>query len=395
VKKHVFGMGIFASSAFVLAQNRQVATPVAAGNGAATSSARIMPFTPTGGASSSSTVTTSAAPIEAADPVLTNGPVIPKNKGGSTSLQIAFNPVSAAVVQDIHLRPLYVTAIKLPHAVTTVAVGAPTLFDAEHKDEAPNLVFIKPSTHDPAESNLLIAMDNGETVSVRLISPGDFGSADNVDSVVNYNGTKSLFARRGGEPVVAVRNTASGTVGAAAMASPVPPLDAATALANQNEVATPQWFTAKDLTRMIRANALAPNNIAIAIGQIRQDGDEMTVSFSVLNVSDHWVLIMPPQVDLSNPLASKKDKKKNGTFAEPVRVTDYHLENPKLSPGARADGSVTIRKPESKLARESLLLHIATSASIDTPVYFPLPFVAPSTGAAAVNADKENPYGSR
>jgi hypothetical protein len=262
-----------------------------------------------------------------------------------------------------------VTAIKLPHPVSTVAVGAPTFFDAEHKDEEPNLVFIKPSTHEPAESNLLIAMDNGETISVRLISPGDNGSADLVDSVVNYNGTKSLFSQSsqaGGDQVVAVNRASSAKTGAAALASPVPALDAVSALVIQNLVAAPQWFTAKDLTRMIRANALAPNNIAIAIGEIRQDGNQMTISFSVLNVSDHWVLIMPPQVDLSNPLASKKDKKKNGTFAEPVLVTEYHLDNPKLSPRARADGSVTINKPESKMVRESLLLHIATSASIDT-----------------------------
>ena len=85
---------------------------------------------------------------------------------------VEFNALSEATVQDIHLRPLYTTAIRLPHPVTTVAVGAPTLFEAEHNDQDPELVFVKPSTHDPAQSNLLISMVTGETVSVRLLSPG-------------------------------------------------------------------------------------------------------------------------------------------------------------------------------------------------------------------------------
>jgi hypothetical protein len=66
---------------------------------------------------------------------------------------VEFNALSEATVQDIHLRPLYTTAIRLPHPVTTVAVGAPTLFQAEHNDQDPELVFVKPSTHDPAQSS--------------------------------------------------------------------------------------------------------------------------------------------------------------------------------------------------------------------------------------------------
>jgi hypothetical protein len=322
-------------------------------------------------------------------------PFVASRAANEVAPNVTFSPVSEATVQDIHLRPLYTTAIRLPSAVTTVAVGAPTLFEAEHKDQEPNLVFVKPSTHEPAQSNLLIAMANGDTVSVRLISPGDAGSSDPVDFVVDYHGKKSLFADAGSNDVVTdVHGTTQGTApltGAGALASTVPSLDSLSALSRQTEVASPHWYTAKDLSTMIKANALAPNSIALAIGDIRQQGEDLIISFSVLNISDHWLQIMPPQVDLANPLASKKDKKKNGTFAEPVRVLDYHLENPKLPPGARADGSVTLEKPDSKLARESLLLHIATSASIDRPVYFPLPFVA----ASEAEIQKENLHASR
>jgi hypothetical protein len=105
----------------------------------------------------------------------------------------------------------------------------------------------------------------------------------------------------------------------------------------------------------------------------------MVVSFSILNISNHWISIMPPQIELTNPLLSKKEAKKRGSFAQPIAATDYKLGNPKLSPGDRADGSITFPTPDSKISKESLLLHIATSASIDTPVYYPLPFVAPSS----------------
>jgi hypothetical protein len=312
---------------------------------------------------------------------------------------VEFNPIIESQVQDIHLRPLYTTAIKVPQAVSSIAVGAPTLFEAEHKDQEPNLVFVKPSTHAPAESNLLIALVNGDTISVRLLSPGDAGSSDPVDFVVDFSKHRSLF---GGttNPVTAASpagraepQVSTMLTGDAAKLTPIPALDASGALSNQGGVAAPTYLTAKDLTKLIKANALAPNSIAIAIGEIRQEQDSMVVSFSVLNVSPKWVTIMPPQIELTNPLQSKKDKKKNGTFAVPVAVSDYKLENPKLPPGARADGSVTFPKPDSKLAREGLLLHVAISGAIDTPIYYPLPFVAPSSAEAI--AERERPNASR
>jgi hypothetical protein len=158
-----------------------------------------------------------------------------------------------------------------------------------------------------------------------------------------------------------------------------PDLNTDSSLDHQFIVGAPHWVTVPELAKLIKANAKAPNCIAIAIGDIRQEGDNMVVSFSILNISHHWVSIMPPQIELTNPLLSKKEAKKKGSFAEPIASTDYKLDNPKLSPGDRADGSITFPKPDSKISKESLLLHIATSASIDTPVYYPLPFVAPSS----------------
>lgn len=338
---------------------------------------------------------------------------------------VAFDEINEAAVMNVHLRPLYTTVIRVPYSVSLVAVGAPTLFEAEHKASEPDLVFVKPSTFQPAQSNLLIALKNGEVISVRLISPGAQKSKTPVDFVVDYKPERSLFGATDpgtgvGQSLLSGGNSTANLGGnvlpesikgrvhgdvvggsnvpvppsyAANVATPVPPLDAAGALAQQERVAAPVWLTASQLRKMVKADAKSPNNIAVAIGDIRQKGDSMTIAFSVMNISDHWITLMPPQVDLANPLASKRDKKKNGTFAEPVKVENYYLANPKLSPGSRADISVTIDKPESKYAKESLLLHIATSAAIDKPVYFPLPFVAPSSAEAL--SKEENANGTR
>ena len=101
-------------------------------------------------------------------------------------------PVSGNSVTDLHLRPLFTTTIRLPEAVTSVAVGAPTLFEVEHSDQEPRLVFVKPSTKEAATSNLVIALQSGQAISMRLLSDGDAGNAP-VDFVVNYRPQQSFF----------------------------------------------------------------------------------------------------------------------------------------------------------------------------------------------------------
>jgi hypothetical protein len=78
-------------------------------------------------------------------------------------------------VIDLRLRPLFTTTIRLPEPVTSVAVGAPTLFEVEHSDQEPRLVFVKPSTKEPATSNRGIALQSGQEISMRLLSDGSSG----------------------------------------------------------------------------------------------------------------------------------------------------------------------------------------------------------------------------
>src|ERR1035441_10335273 len=95
--------------------------------------------------------------------------------------------ISPDTVTDLRWKPFYAATIRMPEAVSSVVVGAPTLFLAEHNEHEPELVVVKPITPDVAVSNLLIATKSGQVVSLRLMSDGSApGSAKPVDFVLIY-----------------------------------------------------------------------------------------------------------------------------------------------------------------------------------------------------------------
>ena len=55
----------------------------------------------------------------------------------SIDARIESRPVDSSVVGEVHCKPLYISTIHLPEAVTSIAVGAPTLFTAEHVENEP------------------------------------------------------------------------------------------------------------------------------------------------------------------------------------------------------------------------------------------------------------------
>jgi hypothetical protein len=277
--------------------------------------------------------------------------------------------ISGHSVTDLHLRPLFTTTIRLPEPVTSVAIGAPTLFEVEHSDQEPRLVFVKPSTKESAMSNLVIALQSGQEISMRLLSDGDGGNTP-VDFVVNYRPPQSFLI--GSSDVVAH------SVETARDEKPrtVPLIDQA--LKTQAEIATPDWVGG------LAKNEKNPDGKAIgkplvaALGDVREKGDEMLVAYSVMNTTDHWIEVLPPQVELNSPnLGGDKKKKKREILAEQVPITDYRLNVRRLAPGDRADGAVQFARPGFKQSRDRLLLQLATASAVDTPLLMPVPFVAP------------------
>ena len=280
-------------------------------------------------------------------------------------------PVSGNSVADLHLRPLFTTTIRLPEPVTSVAVGAPTLFEVEHSEQEPRLVFVKPSTKDAATSNLVIALQSGQEISMRLLSDGNGGNAP-VDFVVNYRPEQSFLIGSTDEALYSA-DTANEEKPKA-----IPVIDQA--LKKQAEIATPEWVggLAKD-ARNPDAKAGGKPMLA-ALGDVRERGEEMLVAYSVMNTTDHWIEVLPPQVELNSPSLDgdkKKEKKKHEILAEQVPITDYRLNARRLAPGERADGAVQFARPGFKQSKDRLLLQLATASAVDTPLLMSVPFVAP------------------
>jgi hypothetical protein len=106
----------------------------------------------------------------------------------------------------------------------------------------------------------------------------------------------------------------------------------------------------------------------------------MLVAYSVMNTTDHWIEVLPPQVELNSPNLDgekKKNKKKREILAEQVPITDYRLNVRRLAPGDRADGAVQFARPGFKQSKDRLLLQLATASAVDTPLLMPVLFIAP------------------
>jgi hypothetical protein len=277
-------------------------------------------------------------------------------------------PITGNTVTDIHLRPLFATTIRLPEPVTSVAVGAPTLFKVEHSTDDPRLVFIKPTSADAAVSNLIIALKSGQEISIRLLSNGQASTAP-VDFVVNYEPRQSFLI-----------GSTDALAGNAAVPKDPPaqarPIDVA--LREEEGLASPQWVNGMEKQNRNRSGAASTEPILVALGNVQNRGERMLVAYSVVNTSGHWIEVLPPQVELRGPDhdAGKKKKQKQ-TLADQVPVADFRLSARRLAPGQRADGAVEFSRPGFKQSADRLVLEIATASAVDHPLLLQLPFVAP------------------
>ena len=84
--------------------------------------------------------------------------------------QIRTRATAQENVTVVEVAAHFVTAIRLPEAVNSVVVGDPALFQVEHSEQEPALVFVKALTLGAAETNLLISTAKGRQVSMLLVS---------------------------------------------------------------------------------------------------------------------------------------------------------------------------------------------------------------------------------
>jgi hypothetical protein len=288
--------------------------------------------------------------------------------------RIATVVINPSAVTPLHLRPEFDSVIRMPEEITSVILGSPESFKAEHNEGEPRYVYVKPITRDPAVSNLMIATKSGAHMTLELISEGAAGGSATqaVDFLIEYRVSHGFLVA----PAPAVVSTAT-------PANPPKP-DIGTGAAN---IAGTSALDV-EYAQQVRINAPAwtrweGNQIETSIGEIRQWNNQVAVSYSVLNHSDQPVEIVPPQIQIAGRSLTKKKKKEGkGITSDQLEIREYRLSKTRLEAGERVDGVAVFDRPNFKQSTEKLFLQIAQADQVDHPILIRLPF----TPAVATNS---------
>ncbi len=283
-------------------------------------------------------------------------------------------PVRDGQAMKVLLAPRYATAIRLPEPVNSVVVGDPASFSAEHSDREPDLVFVKPITTKPAQSNLLVSTVSGLQVSMLLVShgePKEQNRAD-VDFLVRYKPSREFIVQPADIPAAIVPQTAalSSAPMAPAVAKPSEVNTLDELLERQRHAPLPVLYGQK--------TGISPAGkelIKTGISEVIDRGSEVVVLFAVVNEEKHAIELMPPQIQLgglSKP--GKVSRKSRWASAEQLPVTDFRLSRRRLGPGERADGVAIFERPPFKQSTETLFLQMAESGAVDRPALAPIGF---------------------
>jgi len=290
--------------------------------------------------------------------------------------RVATLTINPREVTILNLRPEFESSIRMPEDVTSVILGSPGVFKAEHNEGEPQYVYVKPITKEPAQSNLLIATKSGQHVSIELISAGASAASDTppVDFLVEYRTTRS-FLIAGDTPGPTApkttdkgqeRKTSSRATERSSGAGDAPRSALDEVFALQTQINAPQWTKWEG------------RQIETSVGGVRQWKNETVVAYSIFNNSDASVEIVPPQIQIAGRKPDeKKSKKSKGIISDQMEIRDYKLSTTRLEPGARVDGVVVFDRPNFKESTEQLFLQIAQADQVDRPILIRLPFTPP------------------
>jgi hypothetical protein len=290
--------------------------------------------------------------------------------------RIATITISPREITVLHLRPEFESTIRMPEEITSVILGSPGEFKAEHNEGEPEYVYVKPITKDAAQSNLLIATKSGQHVTLELVSDGDgvTNQSQPVDFLIEYRASRSfLIAGDSGAPAILTapgKEPSHGVGGGEVTTTSAPLSSLDEEFKQQQRINAPRWTKWQD------------KQIETSIGDMRQLSNESVISYSILNSSNEPVEIVPPQIQITGRQATKKKKKKEGKgiISDQLEIRDYRLSTTRLEPGERADGVVVFDRPNFKESTEKLFLQIAQADQVDRPVLIRLPFTPPISG---------------
>ena len=302
--------------------------------------------------------------------------------------QVAGRAVQEGQITVVYLAPRFATAIRMPDAVTSVVLGDPDSFTAEHSEREPQIVFVKPITAKAAQTNLLISTARGYQANLLLISRGEAaGTQPDVDFMMRYRPAGRFVIEPSAPSLSIAQTVALPTSGQMAeppkIPSPATPSDVRPA--TQNADAALGFDALLERQRRAPLPALygekpgtAPPGKQIlkaGVSEVIDQGKDVVVLFSVVNVQNHAVELMPPQVQLGG-------KVKKGTIvrhtvwsnSEQLPVEDFRMSQRRIGPGERADGVLIFQRPSFKQSNETLLLQVADSGAVDRPALAPIGF---------------------
>jgi len=150
-----------------------------------------------------------------------------------------------------------------------------------HSDAEPQLVFFKPTSPKPAETNALITTRSGREVSLSLVSEGNSNRGGSIDHVLKYERPRSFL--------IGAAYSSFAIVETQALAPQSVPATNAGGKAGTDE---------QELLRQQRLDAphWEGKQLQVAVGRMQASGEEMTVAFSVLNSSARTIELLPPQI---------------------------------------------------------------------------------------------------
>jgi hypothetical protein len=311
-------------------------------------------------------------------------------------------------VTTIDLTAHFVTAIRVPEPVNSVVVGDPALFQVEHSEHEPELVFVKALTAEEAESNLLVCTTRGREISFLLVSHQHSARTAKVDFLVRYRTTDGFLIEPEAVPFALVAQTTS-------VMKPQSPATAPTAATQADATLVPTVFNqapvqedsnqsrSDSLDNLLERQKRAPlpvlygermegeevkgDRLRTGISEVLDGGQQVIVLFSVVNKSKHAILLMPPQIQLGGKEKSGKLlKHEHWSTAEQLAVLDFRLSRRRIGPGERADGVVLFERPPYKRSTETLFLQMAESGAVDKPALAPIGFGVSTLREAANHA---------
>ena len=317
--------------------------------------------------------------------------------------QVAGRAVQEGQVTVVYLAPRFATAVRMPDAINSVVLGDPDAFSAEHSDREPRIVVVKPVTAKATQTNLLITTVQGYQANLLLISRGEpeAGARFGIDFMMRYRPAgrfiidpsypSALVAQTAPLEGTAVPAKAQGPVSS----DPLAVMPASMARAPDGRVSTarndPSAAAPPGLDALLERQRRAPlpvlygekpgivapgsEILKAGVSEVLDHGKEVVVLFSVVNLQEHSVELMPPQVQLGGKV--KKGKIVHHmvwSTSEQLPVEDFRMSRRRIGPGERADGVLIFWRPSFKQSTETLLLQMADSGAVDRPALAPIGF---------------------